>query len=185
MRSSGFSDAAHYGVAADGTLVWAHSTASVGNNAWQLGLSDRAGKLTPLALPPGPYETPRASPDGTRVAVGVADAKETYVAIYDLDSKTSLRRLTFGGNSRYPVWSRDGQRVTFQSDREGDLAIFWQRADGTAPAERLTKPEKGTAHVPASWSPQDETLLFTVVPSNTPDLPGYKGKNPKTLFRKN
>jgi len=24
-----------------------------------------------------------------------------------------------------PVWSYDGQRVAFQSDRESDLAIFW------------------------------------------------------------
>ena len=173
MRSFGStSDAANYDVAADGTLVWAYSTTSVGSNAWQLGVSDRAGKLTPLALPSGPYETPRMSPDGTRVAVGVADAKQAYVAIYDLDGKSALRRLTFGGNSRYPVWSRDGQRVTFQSDREGDLALFWQRADGTAQPERLTKPEKGTAHIPASWSPQDETLLFVVVPANEPDVPG-------------
>ena len=52
-----------------------------------------------------------------------------------------MRRLTFGGNSRFPIWSRDSQRVTFQSDRDGDLAIFWQRADGTGSAERLTKPE--------------------------------------------
>jgi serine/threonine-protein kinase len=121
---------------------------------------------------PAPYEAPRVSPDGSRIAVGVADKKEAYVAIYDLDGKTTLRRLTFGGNNRYPVWSRDGQRVAFQSDREGDLAIFWQRADGTAPAERLTKPEKETAHVPASWSPKDETLLFTVVSSKDSNATG-------------
>src|SRR5262249_34657060 len=46
----------------------------------------------------------------------------------------------------------DGARVTFQSDREGDLGIFWQRADGSGAMERLTKPEQGVAHVPDSWS---------------------------------
>jgi len=162
----------NFGVAADGTLVWIYSAVSGTSDVWQLGLADRAGKLTPLALPPAPYEAPRVSPDGSRIAVGVADKKEAYVAIYDLDGKTTLRRLTFGGNNRYPVWSRDGQRVAFQSDREGDLAIFWQRADGTAPAERLTKPEKETAHVPASWSPKDETLLFTVVSSKDSNATG-------------
>jgi Tol biopolymer transport system component len=89
-----------------------------------------------------------------------------------LDGKTALRRLTFGGNNRYPVWSRDGQRVTFQSDREGDQAIFWQRAEGTGPAERLKKPEKDTAHVPASWSPKDEPLLFNVVPGKGGETTG-------------
>ena len=43
-----------------------------------------------------------------------------------------MRQLTFGGKSRHPIWSRDGQWVAFQSDREGDLAIFRQRADGSA-----------------------------------------------------
>ena len=30
-----------------------------------------------------------------------------------------------------PVWAADGEHVAFQSDRDGDLGIFWQRADGT------------------------------------------------------
>jgi Tol biopolymer transport system component len=61
-----------------------------------------------------------------------------------------------------PVWSADGERVAFQSDREGDLGLFWQRADGTTVAERLTKPDKDMAHVPESWSPDGKTLLFSV-----------------------
>jgi serine/threonine-protein kinase len=171
MRTTNASGApsAFYSVASDGTLVWVHSPVSANDNARQLALSDRAGTVTPLSLQPGAYDTPRISPDGTRVAVGVADAKEAYIAIWDLDGRTALRRLTFGGNSRYPVWSRDGQRVTFQSDREGAAAVFWQRADGTGPAERLTTPEPDTAHVPASWSPKDATLLFTVVPAKNPE----------------
>jgi Tol biopolymer transport system component len=59
--------------------------------------------------------------------------------------------------------------VTFQSDRDGDPAIFWQLADGTGTAERLTKPDKGTGHVPLSWSPKDETLLFTAVKPPAPN----------------
>ena len=95
--------------------------------------------------------------------------KEDFISIYDLAGGTAMRRLTFGGNNRFPIWSRDSQRVTFQSDREGDQAIFWQLADGTGEAERLTKPDKGTAHVPESWSPKDETLLFAAV---KPSVPG-------------
>jgi hypothetical protein len=52
--------------------------------------------------------------------------------------------------------------VTFQSDRNGDRAVFWQPADGGT-AERLTKPEQGASHVPESWSPSGETLLFSVI----------------------
>jgi Tol biopolymer transport system component len=122
--------------------------------SWRrIGREDRGSALQRLTLTPDVYDEPRVSPDGTRLAAVVAKSKESYIAVYDFDGRTALRRLTFGGNSRHPVWSRDSQRVTFQSDRDGDQAIFWQRADGTGVAERLTTPDKGTQHVPESWSP--------------------------------
>jgi len=52
-------------------------------------------------------------------------------------------------------------RVAFQSDREGDLGIWWQRADGSGVAERLTKPDKKITHVPDSWSPDGQHFSFT------------------------
>ena len=68
--------------------------------------------------------------------------------------------MTFGGKNRFPIWSADGQRIAFQSDREGDTAIFWQAADGTGTAERLTKPDKDTAHVPESWRAFTATAIY-------------------------
>jgi serine/threonine-protein kinase len=118
--------------------------------------------VQPLRLPPGPYQHPRASPDGTRLAVGTDDGKAATVWIYDLSATSARRQLTFGGRNRFPIWSADSQRVAFQSDREGDLALFWQRADGAGTAERLTRPEKGTSHVPESWAPDGNTVLVTV-----------------------
>jgi len=50
--------------------------------------------------------------------------------------------------------------VAFQSDREGDRAIFWQPVDGGT-AERLTQPEPGTSHVPESWAPRNDVFLFS------------------------
>ena len=73
-----------------------------------------------------------------------------------------MRQLTVGGKSRHPIWSRDSQWVAFESDREGDLGVFRQRADGSGVAERLTKPEGGTEHVPQSWSKDGGQLLFSV-----------------------
>jgi hypothetical protein len=84
------------------------------------------------------------------------------VWIYELAGRTAIRRLTFGGKNRAPIWSPDGQWVVFQSDREGDLAMFRQRADGTGVAERVTKPEAGEEHIPQSVSPDGKHLLFTV-----------------------
>jgi Tol biopolymer transport system component len=70
--------------------------------------------------------------------------------------------VTFGGKNRFPIWTSDGERILFQSDREGDAGIFWQRADGTGTAERLTTAERDTAHVPESWSPKGDGFLFRV-----------------------
>jgi dipeptidyl aminopeptidase/acylaminoacyl peptidase len=90
-----------------------------------------------------------------------AQGKEAIVWIYELAGTSAMRRLTFGGNNRFPMWSADGQRVAFQSDREGDLAI-WQRADGSGAAERLKTPEPKTSHIPEAWSPNGDTLMFSV-----------------------
>ena len=115
-----------------------------------------------LKIQPGPYQLPRMSPDGKRIAFGSDDGKEASIWIYELSGTSSMRRLTFEGqgHNRFPVWSADSQRVAFQSDREGDLGIFWQRADGAGTAERLTKADEGVSHIPESWAPDGERLLY-------------------------
>lgn len=109
---------------------------------------DRSGAMQTLKISPGAYEAPRLSPDGTFVAFELAEGSERNIWIYNLSGASSMRRLTFGGSDRFPVWSADGRRVTYQSTRDGDSAIYWQLADGTGPAERLTRPKAGEAHVP-------------------------------------
>ena len=105
---------------------------------------------------------PRVSPDGTRIAFGNDDGKQGIVWIYDLSGTSAMRQLTSGGSNRFPIWTADSKSVAFQSDRDGDLAIFWQAADGTGTAERLTKPDPGTSHVPDSWSPKGDRFLFDI-----------------------
>jgi Tol biopolymer transport system component len=78
------------------------------------------------------------------------------------------------------VWSSDGQRMIFQSDREGDHGLFWQRADGTGAAERLTRPEQGTAHVPHSSSPDGRHLLYSALNGATATLWLYSLQERKT-----
>jgi serine/threonine-protein kinase len=157
-----FTGAAHFSVSSTGSLVFVPGPVSTSAAQSDLALVDRNGTPQPLKLPPGPYEYPRLSPDGKRIAFGSDDGKDAIVWIYELSGASSMRRLTLGGRNRVPVWSADGERVAFQSDRDGDLGLFWQRADGTTAAERLTKPDKDTAHVPESWSPDGKTLLFSV-----------------------
>jgi Tol biopolymer transport system component len=120
------------------------------------------GGVEQLKTPPRAYAFPRVSPNGKQAAVSTDD-KDANVWIVDLAGDTAPRQLTLGGANRYPVWSADGMRVAFQSDREGDSGIWWQKADGTGTAERLTKAEAGTSHVPDSWSPDGKNFAYTIV----------------------
>ena len=65
------------------------------------------------------------------------DGKEANIGVFDLGTTNAPRPLTFGGANRYPIWANN-ERVAFQSEREGDIGIWWTRADGTGTAERLT-----------------------------------------------
>jgi Tol biopolymer transport system component len=61
------------------------------------------------------------------------------------------------------VWSADGERVIYQSDRDGSPGLYWQRADGTGAVERLTTPEQGVSHIPESSSWNGERVSFSAM----------------------
>ncbi len=94
------------------------------------------------------YEYPRVSPEGRRLTIATNDDNSADVWVYDLDGRADRRRLTVGGRNRFPIWTHDARRIAYQSDRAGDHGIFWQAADGTGGAERLTTANDNTAHVP-------------------------------------
>jgi Tol biopolymer transport system component len=135
--------------------------------------------VAPLKLPPAAYQHPRAAPKGSQIAFASDDGKDAIVWTYDLSVPAEQpKRLTFAGKNRFPIWSADGQRVAFQSDREGDLGIFWQPANGGT-ADRLTKAEPGTAHVPESWSPKGDRFLFAVIKGSNVSLWSYSLQDKK------
>jgi eukaryotic-like serine/threonine-protein kinase len=156
-----------FATSATGTLLYVPGPVDAGATERVLAFADRTGTVTRLPVPPGPYVHVRASRNGARLAIGSDDAKDAIVSIQDLAGTSAMRRLTFGGQNRFPIWSPDNQRIAFQSDREGDLGIFSQRADGTGTVERLTKAQKGQAHLPESWAPDGRHLSFSVSEGST------------------
>jgi serine/threonine-protein kinase len=152
-------------VAENGSIAYLPGM-GLSNLPFSLGFADRSGKIERLNVLQGSLQSPRISPDGKHIAFAPdyddkAD-EPAVVWIYDLAGNKALRRLTYAGNSHFPIWTADSSRVVFQSDREGDLALFSQRADGSGTAERLTRPEKGAAHIPESWSRTENVLLYSI-----------------------
>ncbi len=77
--------------------------------------------------------------------------------VYDT-TRGALTRLVSGFNNWYPIWTPDGEQVTFRSDPEGPSNIFWTAADGGGQPERLSASE--FVQIPESWSPDGQTLAF-------------------------
>ena len=114
-------------VAGDGTLAYV-SGAAAALAPRTLVWVDRQGRETPIPAPPRRYVYPRLSPDGTRVAV-VAIDQELDVWVWDL-GRATLTRATFdAGIDHSPVWTPDGLRLIFSSERDGIRNLFWQAAN--------------------------------------------------------
>lgn len=149
--------AADFAVAVDGTLVYVDAPAGVGGAVRTLAWVDRMGREQPLAAPPRTYMHPRLSPDATRVAAWVDD-QESDIWMWDL-ARATLSRFTFHpGTDSFPVWTPDGRRLVFGSDRGGALNVFWQAADGTGAPERLTE---GDSQLASGVSPDGTWAIYS------------------------
>jgi serine/threonine-protein kinase len=155
VLQSASTGAAQYSLSATGSLVYV--SGSVQSAQRRLLWVNRNGAEQPVPAPVRAYQTPRLSPDGRRVAVNIVE-EETQVWLYDL-SRETLTRLTFEGNTNaYPVWTPDGKRIAFYSNKDGPTNIFWQLADGSGGLERLGTSQ--SPQVPRSWSPDGQLLAF-------------------------
>jgi Tol biopolymer transport system component len=66
--------------------------------------------------------------------------------------------FTQDGASESPIWTPDGQHLTFSTNKTGRREIFWQRVDGTSLPELLVS-DRFSVH-PGSWSTDGRRLTF-------------------------
>ena len=104
----------------NGTLLYVPGPTAPGTRDRAIAVADRTGIVTRLRFQAGLYEHVRASRDGKRIVLDSDDGKDAVVWVHELTGTSAPTRLTFTGRNRYPILAPDGQRVAFQSDREGD-----------------------------------------------------------------
>ena len=127
--------AAQYAFSRTGTLVYVPSRPQM---ARSLVWVDRKGREAPIPAPARAYIEPRLSPNGSRIAVAIAD-QENDIWLWDVTRGGPLSRLTIDPSTdQHPIWTVDGQRIVFASLRAGAENLWVQAADGTGAAERLT-----------------------------------------------
>jgi eukaryotic-like serine/threonine-protein kinase len=120
---------------------------------------DNAGKVTPVPGGRGPFDSVAISPDGREAAGVLAEGTKVQVWIFDLERGVK-RLLVSEGESRTPIWSRDGAFVTYVSSRGGTGALYRRRGDGTGDEERLLVRRSESPSLD-DWSPDGRSLLFT------------------------
>jgi len=144
-----------------GSIVYLPTNAEAGSNA--LVWVDRAGVEQPAGASGRPYAQPRLAPDGGRLVASLRGNTEDLWLI-DLARGTSSR-LTAESNTSFPVWTRDGRRLTLASAKEGSYSIYWRPVDGSAPDERLLSGD--WPNYPFSWSPDSKVLAFVSINPTT------------------
>ncbi|MCP5111272.1 MAG: S9 family peptidase, partial [bacterium] len=108
---------------------------------------------------------PAISPDGDEIVFSrrwndkMKDAQRSNLWIVDREGKR-LRELTHGNwRDTSPVWSPDGERIAFISDRDGSTQIHVMWLD-TREVAQLTHLDRSRAEL--TWSPDGKRIAFVM-----------------------
>jgi serine/threonine protein kinase len=127
----------------------------------QLAWFDRSGKTLGVlgAADESNLVGPGLSPDGRRVAV--QRTVQGNVDIWILDGARTSRFTFDAGSDEMPLWSPDGSRIVFDSDRKGKSnfnGLYVKAANGAGSEELLF--ESAQYKSANSWSPDGRFLLY-------------------------
>ncbi len=150
----------NYAVSQQGTLVFLPANANSQPELRSLVWVTRDGREEPLtAAGRRPFAAARLSPEGMRVALDVRDPSSD-IWILDLARQILTPLTNNPGGDTSPLWMPDGQRIVWASARGNDTTanLFWQAADGTGAAQRLTT--SPAVQFPTSVSPDGNRLVM-------------------------
>ena len=142
-------------VAADGLLAYRTGAAT----RLQLTWFDRTGRVLGVASTANndSMVAPRLSPDERRIALFQTIQQNTDVWILEGDRST---RLTFDPEiDRIPIWSPDGSRILFESNRSGVRNLYEKRSDLSTGDQILLQSPRTTT--PDDWSRDGRFIAYT------------------------
>jgi len=141
-----------------GVLAYQGGAADTGSV--QLRWYDRAGRELSILGEGGDYFSVELSPDGRKAAVNVRDRVRSNDDIWIYDLNRGLRtRLTFDpGREGAAVWSRDGSRIVFGSDRAASQRLYLKASNGVGAEEPIAGSE--SVERAYSWSDDGRYLLY-------------------------
>ncbi|MBK5295381.1 MAG: serine/threonine-protein kinase [Acidobacteriia bacterium] len=121
----------------------------------------RDGKRLGDAAPQDAYSSLRISPDGRRVVLGRRDANDLDgIWILDLARSLMSRFTVDPSRDSMSVWSPDGSRIAFLSNRTGVHELYWKTTGDRGTEEQLTT--SAYSKTLTDWSRDGRYLLFTM-----------------------
>jgi serine/threonine-protein kinase len=148
---------AYFDTGRSGDLIYVPKEGDVSANA--LYWIDPNGALQQMQLPPGRYENPSISPDGTHVALSLTDGQDSNLADYEIAGNRLAKLSFFKGQatSTRAVWAPDGKHLVFEVVSGTLDGLYWVRADGAGQPQRFLV---GRDHAPSYFSSDGKRLTY-------------------------
>jgi Tol biopolymer transport system component len=110
---------------------------------------------------PGSLGRLELSPDGAPLAYVAEELQSKNADIWVMDLARGVRtRFTFDpALDEFPVWSPDGSRIAFTSNRKGQFDLYVKNASGSGSEELLYESDGEKA--PTDWSRDGRFIVFT------------------------
>jgi eukaryotic-like serine/threonine-protein kinase len=144
----------YFSASENGSLSYRGATS--GNT--QLTWFDRSGKSLGIVGAPHNFLGVALSPDGTRVATTRIDGNNTDIWLTAV-SPASDTRFTFDpAIDQAPIWSPDGNRIAFASNRSGKFDLYQHASNGAGQDELLFKSDQ--RKFVDDWSRDGRFLLY-------------------------
>ncbi len=147
-----------------GVLVWQGNR----QREYRLVWFDREGKQggtvgAPIKVERG--QAPRLSPDGKRVAIQriEPEARNSDIWVIELVRNLPTRLTSDPAYDQFPIWSPDGSRVVFQTNRGSVTGLYQKAASGAGPEELLLN----GGGFPTEWSADERFILYSRIGEKT------------------
>jgi Tol biopolymer transport system component len=153
---------ASFSASENGTLAYRTNAGTAGTHLF---IVDRTGKAVEPQGPPANYQHPELSPDQRLFAFSRAD-QNTDIWIQDMARGTTSRFTFDPGIDDLPLWSPDGTRIVFSSNRETGVFNLYEKQSGGAAQEQLLL---RSAHnkIATDWSRDGRYIIYTEVDPKT------------------
>jgi serine/threonine-protein kinase len=147
---------ANFALSSTGTLAYLPGDQGLGEK--RLEWRYRDGRIEPLKVEPGIYVGPRISPDGQQLAVTLRRGHHEMLYLCDFARHVLTPLEQAGSSNQWPVWSPDGDRLAFTSNRAGQRNLFVTETRVSAEAVSLRK--SADTQNAGSWSPDGSLLAY-------------------------